>query len=517
TEPAPKPPAEPDLNNLPANPMPKHQAKHALTTIKAIRRLKDAGPFLLPVDIVKLGIPFYYNYIPHPMDLSTMEKKITANAYEEPEQLALDFNLMVANCTKFNGSDSGIAQMARNIQASFEKHMLHMPPRELPAAKAPVNGANAPGRGGKGARSKSTAEVPVIRRDASEGGRPKREIHPPKPKDMPYDNRPRKKKYVAELRFCGQVLKDLLSKKYESFSYPFLEPVNPAVLGCPDYFDVVKVPMDLSTVQTKLQNNEYETAGDFEADVRLVFQNCYIYNPEGTPVNMMGHRLEAIFDKKWEEKPAPVSSPPGSDEETDESGDEIDESMLTNTEIEFLEAQLDKMKTKVEKMALELELKKKELYERILKQKLAKRKNKKKKKKRSSSVTDRDMTYEMKKELSDKMGELSEKKLQYVIQLIRESIPDLNNNGQEEIELDMDQLDNGTLLKMYNYVFKKKVAANGRRGSMSGGKKKKVLTEAENSKKIEDLRKTLQQFDKVGQAADSSSDDDSSDESSEEE
>ena len=55
--------------------MPKHQNKFALNTIKNIKRLKDAGPFLKPVDTVRLNVPLYYNFIPRPMDLSTIERK----------------------------------------------------------------------------------------------------------------------------------------------------------------------------------------------------------------------------------------------------------------------------------------------------------------------------------------------------------------------------------------------------------------------------------------------------------
>lgn len=106
------------MNNLPENPMPKHQSKHAATAIKAVKRLKDAKPFLQPVDPVALNIPFYFNYVKRPMDLSTIERKLNANAYESPEQVTEDFNLMVENCCKFNGNTSVIAQMSRNIQAS---------------------------------------------------------------------------------------------------------------------------------------------------------------------------------------------------------------------------------------------------------------------------------------------------------------------------------------------------------------------------------------------------------------
>ncbi|GME94416.1 unnamed protein product [Ambrosiozyma monospora] len=259
TVPAPKPPPEPDMNNLPEHPMPPHQKKHALNSIKAVKRLKDAGPFLHPVDTVKLNIPFYYNYIKRPMDLSTIEKKLNVNAYEIPEQVLSDFKVMVNNCHLFNGKDSAISHMVNNIEASFEKHMLNMPPKDLPAPTTH-----------KGKRKPSTSDVPKIRRESAvDNGRPKREIHPPKPKDMPYDIRPKKKKFQAELRFSQQTLKELTSKKYDSFSFPFLQPVDPVALDCPTYFDIVKEPMDLGTVGSKLQNGEYENADQFERDVRL--------------------------------------------------------------------------------------------------------------------------------------------------------------------------------------------------------------------------------------------------------
>jgi hypothetical protein len=48
--------------------------------------------------------------------------------------------------------------------------------------------------------------------------------------------------------------------------------------GIPDYFLIVKHPMDLGTVQDKLKRNLYPTPDEFAADMRLVFSNCRLYN-----------------------------------------------------------------------------------------------------------------------------------------------------------------------------------------------------------------------------------------------
>ena len=528
-EPAPKPPSEPDMNNLPQDPIPKHQQSYAVRVVKIVKRMKDASPFLLPVDIVKLNIPLYYNFIKRPMDLSTIEKKLTLNAYADVKDFVDDFNLMVDNCARFNGADSVIAQMARNIQASFEKHMLNMPPRDATLA-GKANGARRKASSTPG--ELNSEGVPTIRRDSVANGRPKREIHPPKTKDLPYDVRPRKKKFVAELRFSQQVLKELTSKKYESFNFPFLEPVDPVALNCPTYFDYVKEPMDFSTIQNKLNNNQYENADEFEHDVRLVFKNCYVFNPEGTAVNMMGHRLEAIFDKRWIDRPVPAPTPSHSEEEYESEApseeEEIDESTITNPAIQFLEEQIQRMKQQLDKL-------KKDELERLRKERPKKKKTKaKQKKKRRVSTAAQEMvlTYDMKKELSEKISELPEKKLNQVLAIISEAM-NINNQNGEEIELDMDQLDNTTLTKLYNLVVKKKPTSNGHRRSASASiakkaKKGKNLSEAEQSRQIEDLKKKIELLDQgstpvnssfaTGNANDSdNSDDDVSSESSEEE
>jgi bromodomain-containing factor 1 len=60
--------------------------------------------------------------------------------------------------------------------------------------------------------------------------------------------------------------------------------------------------MDLSTVGLRLEAGDYETMDEFEADVRLIFRNCYLFNPPGSPVFNSGTQLEAAFNMKWAEK-----------------------------------------------------------------------------------------------------------------------------------------------------------------------------------------------------------------------
>ena len=531
---------------MPANPIPAHQSKFVLNVIKVIKRNREAVPFLHPVDTVKLNIPFYYNYIPRPMDLSTIERKINLKAYEDVSQIIDDFNLMVKNCKKFNGEAAGISKMALNIQAQFEKHMVKVPPKELPVG-VNISTVTAPATSPVSNRRKSTSES-----DSVAASRPKRKIVPPKAKDLEYHTKPKNKKFAAELRFCNQTIKELMSKKHYNYNFPFLAPVDTVALNIPNYREIVKEPMDLGTIQTKLTNNEYENGDQFEKDVRLVFKNCYAFNPEGTDVNMMGHRLEAVFDKKWANKPVPEPTPQNTDvsdgnySSEDEADVEISEAMLSEVPaIQFLENQIIRMRKELDEL-------KKEHLKKLKEQQAAKKKKRQQKGKRRSSKAKgaKDnhhnnhhshsvqappppqppkltppqpvVTYEMKKQVSEMVPNLSDKKLNALIKIIQD---DVQINNDDEVELDMDQLEDRTVLKLYDFLFGDKALKN------SAGKKKKSIGN-NNLDELAHLRNQLALFDEGAEGngqsqqdngfmgithQEESSEDDASSESSEEE
>jgi bromodomain-containing factor 1 len=126
------------------------------------------------------------------------------------------------------------------------------------------------------------------------------------------------------------------------------------------------------------------------------------------------------------------------------------------------------------------------------------------------------VTYEMKQEMSEMISRLPEKKMLHVVNIIQESMPQLKNSGQDEIELDIDQLDLNTQLKLYNYVVRKddssRRASGKPKGAGSGIKKKKrkAMTEDEQSRQIEEIQKKIRQFDRVSGGGANDSDESSS-------
>lgn len=77
-----------------------------------------------------------------------------------------------------------------------------------------------------------------------------------------------------------QALLPTLEKLYrqDPESLPFRQPVDPQALGIPDYFDIVKKAMDLSTIKRKLDTGQYMDAWEYVDDVWLMFDNAWLYN-----------------------------------------------------------------------------------------------------------------------------------------------------------------------------------------------------------------------------------------------
>lgn len=57
----------------------------------------------------------------------------------------------------------------------------------------------------------------------------------------------------------------------------------PLNLQVPDYTTVIKQPMDLSTLLTKIDLHKYVTVKDYLYDVDLIWKNALEYNPDTDP------------------------------------------------------------------------------------------------------------------------------------------------------------------------------------------------------------------------------------------
>lgn len=103
-----------------------------------------------------------------------------------------------------------------------------------------------------------------------------------------------------EKRKCHELVVKMHRKE---LTKPFREKVDPERDGAPDYYEIIKQPMDLATVKKKLAAGEYKTMDLFTTDVNLIWKNAKLYNEEGTYLHLIAQELENWFNNKISKLP----------------------------------------------------------------------------------------------------------------------------------------------------------------------------------------------------------------------
>ncbi|XP_027471281.1 bromodomain-containing protein 3 isoform X2 [Zalophus californianus] len=394
----------------------------------------------------------------------------------------------------------------------------------------------------------------VARRES--GGRP---IKPPK-KDLEDGEVPqhagKKGKLSEHLRHCDSILKEMLSKKHAAYAWPFYKPVDAEALELHDYHDIIKHPMDLSTVKKKMDSREYPDAQGFAADIRLMFSNCYKYNPPDHEVVAMARKLQDVFEMRFAKMPdEPVEAPAlpapaapvlskgaessrSSEESSSDSGSSDSEEERATRLAELQEqlkavheqlaalsqAPVNKPKRKKEKKEKEKKKKEKDRHkakpedERKAKAappaKPAQPKKAPAKKASSTAVASRQpkkggkqasasydseeeeeglpMSYDEKRQLSLDINRLPGEKLGRVVHIIQSREPSLRDSNPDEIEIDFETLKPTTLRELERYV-KSCLQKKQRKPLSTSGKKQAAKSKEELAQeKKKELEKRLQ-------------------------
>ncbi|KAF2708470.1 Bromodomain-containing protein, partial [Pleomassaria siparia CBS 279.74] len=487
-------------DNWLADPLTGPQYKFLAERIRNTKKIKVSQFFKDPVDI--LAYPTYTSFVPHPMDLSVMESKLREQTYDNIGHFMEDLDLIINNCVAFNGKEHAVTQAAYNMRAYFLKGMGKMPkgdgatavakpkPKKPSVSTQPSKArresvqrvsapptAKSPTLPAPMAASPQTPwplgtdGMPLIRRDSSStNDRPKREIHRPPSKDLPYNTaKPKKKKYQQELKFCESVMSEIMKPKYAKFAFPFLSPVDPVALNIPTYLKIIKKPMDFGTIDKNLKAGQYQNAKDFHADASLVFSNCYKFNPEGDGVYMMGKQLNELFDSLWKEKTewlaqhAPTSDPqspePAYSEDEEEEEEEVDRAQSQYLALQQQIAALNEA-------AQQLLQQRKRPSPKVAGKKKSTKPPPAPKRKGTLAVpppvkpsktkprvkAPAPLTFAQKQEISDGISTLGDADMRRAVQIIRNGCPNLASVNDDEMEIDMDEINDDTLRELFKFI-----------------------------------------------------------------
>lgn len=391
---------DPSLEN---NPITVFQNKEIRKVLGQIKKTKAGAQFKQSVQILWPGLwESYRQSIARPVDIMFIEQGLRDGNYANLGEFKKDVYLIEQNAVTFNGMNHDVAQWARttvkdifhrlaSIHAEEPAKPVKQEPKQLPSRHTdrdrktvpapppkkearPVASSPADKTNESQTFSLLPSGVPNIRRDSTktDADRPKRPIHPPKNRDLGFPAKTARNKRKPELRFCEEMLKELMAPKNWSANQWFMEPVDPVALNIPNYHSVVKQPMDLGTMKGKLDHGEYESAKDFKSDFGLIVRNCVKFNTENNPVTATVRELEKLFERKWAEKaswiskhappPAPsvsATSPRGGakDDTDDEDASDAEEQGGPSSEQKDLERALETLNTRLKAESAELDKK----------------------------------------------------------------------------------------------------------------------------------------------------------------
>ncbi|XP_024970988.1 transcription factor GTE10-like isoform X1 [Cynara cardunculus var. scolymus] len=210
------------------------------------------------------------------------------------------------------------------------------------------------------------------------------------------------------MKQCDTLLNRLIGHTY---GWVFKVPVDVVALKIPDYYTVIKHPMDLGTVRTKLTSGKYADPWGFAADVRLTFSNALTYNPRGNDVHMMAETISKFFEVRW--KP-------------------IEKKLSPAAEAVASPKQAVLMETVTAVPISPIEKKKRASVDSEIKQVPAKR------------VMSDVEKHKLSSELEELLADLPES----IIDFLKENSSNGNQTTEDEIEIDIDTLSSDTLLKL---------------------------------------------------------------------
>ena len=187
-----------------------------------MRSMPDSEPFHQPVNVKT--VPDYYNIITRPMDLQSIRQNIRNKRYKNREEFLNDVNMIVKNSEIYNGPNHVLSTIARRL---MELCVLKIQQKEEELIKL------------------EKVINPLLDEDQTA---------------------------------FSYILKTIVAQKLKTIpdTWSFHKPVNKKTVK--NYYDIIKNPMDLDTLEQNATNHVYKTRETFLQHVGLIYENSVRFN-----------------------------------------------------------------------------------------------------------------------------------------------------------------------------------------------------------------------------------------------
>jgi len=189
----------------------------------------------------KKAYPDYYDIINDPVDMKMINDKVMTNTYRTEEEMLQDCKLMFSNCRLYNEEGSAIYEDANILERVLMKKAIEM-----------------------GIITNNLKQQTVKK----------------------------SRSVIHKIKLLYDSLKDYRDNKGRQLSLIFLK--LPSKHDYPDYYDIIKRPIDMEKISARIRANGYETMEDAVADFTLVFDNACKYNEPDSQIYKDAQSLQRL-------------------------------------------------------------------------------------------------------------------------------------------------------------------------------------------------------------------------------